>query len=289
MSRHWLSVLVAGMAVVGFSWGQNHPSNATQGSKAPDGTSANKKVAATIEVQGTGVVRVPADGVRILVTLHLRMPTVKETAAEEERRATKLEQAWQALKPGTVKVRLLDQHLQAVRQLDVNNPGADIHELPVVGYSAWRLYQVEVTELPAEQLQEAARQVQKIALQEGAIPGLLGPPTPWGIVGGPVNPIPEVGGTPMVSYFLSRPEAAYSQALKKAKENALAKVAALHGDQAPARVMVQEVNPPPAPADANPPGVFPAALVGVLGTTDRFLSRTPQVEVVAWVRVVCEY
>ncbi|GBD35137.1 hypothetical protein HRbin36_00242 [bacterium HR36] len=249
------------------------------------------KVHATVEVHGTGVVRLPADGVRILATLQLRMPSLKEAVAEDERRATKLEQAWRDLKLGRTQIRLLDQQLQAVRQFDANQAAVDIHDLPVIGYVAWRLYLIEITGLPAEQLHQAAQKVHNVALQEGAIPGVLPAPTPWGQpLVALAQPSTDGAIVPAVGYFLANAEAAYSQALKKAKENALTKITALYGNQAPVRMTIQEINlaaeraPDPYQVYGQP-AIIPTPQSGL----ERQPSRSAEIEVVAVVKVVCEY
>jgi len=262
---------------------------------AEDKADSRPKATMSVEVQGIGVVRLPAEGARLLVSLHLRMPTLKEVTVQEDRIVAKLEEAWKQWKTGTLRWRLLDQQWQALRQADPNLPATDFSELPVVGYIAWRVYQLEVTCLPVRDLQEAVRELQKLALQHGATPGVLPRPTPLGGLAIPNGPVQaeqdELLGTREVVYFVVEGEAAYQEALKKAQANALAKVQALAGNRAPLRVSVQEIAPLPAGA---------SNLVEVIGSIGRYsgspagraterVSITPEVEVVASVKVICEF
>lgn len=265
------------------------------GGVAEDKADSRPKATTSVEAQGIGVVRLPAEGARLLITLRLRMPTLKEVTVQEERIVAKLEDAWKQWKTGTLRWRLLDQQLQALRQADPDLPASDFSELPVVGYVAWRVYQLEITGLPVRDLQEAVRELQKVALQHGAIPGVLPRPTPLGGLAIPNGPVlaeqDELLGTREVVYFVAEGEAAYQEALKKAQANALAKVQALTGNRTPLRVSLQEIAPVPAGA---------SGIVEMIGSVVRYsgslagraterVSITPEVEIVASVKVICEF
>ncbi|MCS7159648.1 MAG: SIMPL domain-containing protein [Gemmatales bacterium] len=287
-----LFLCMTGMTLVAWAWGQG-TGNGPAGSPAPgSNVSENRaRLTAKVEVHGVGTVRLPAEGVRVLCTLQLRMPTLKEVTAEDERRASRLEQGWRELKLGDMKIRLLEHQFHTVRMPDPNQPALDLQDLPVVGYAVVRVYQVEITQLPAEQLAEAATRAQKVALQHGAILGAWTLSNPFGQMVAAPGHIPagsESAGP--VAYFRRDTEEAYQQALKKAKENALKKVRALYGDPAPSRITLQEVNG--ALPDAIPEGTTPVSPVrvdGSSGPVTRLSSAVPEVEVVAVVRVVCEF
>lgn len=281
MYRRISLVLLAQLCLVPLAWSQSPGGNPPSG-KPDSGTNTSSSV----EVQGVGVVRVPADGVRIFATLHLRMPTAKEVVAEEERRAAKLEKAWRDLNLGNLKIRLLDQQLQAVRQLDPNQPNLDITELPVVGYAAWRLYCVEIAGLPTEQLVEAARHMQRVALEQGATVGLFARPSPLGTPTIEGQALGEMQSLAPVQFFLADSEAAYREALKRAKQNALAKIHALCGDRAPSRTLIQEIQPEQARLVYGPLD----AVIPIPRPVNQFVTSTStQIEIVAFLKVVCEY
>jgi len=251
-----------------------------------------RKGSTAVEVVGTGTVRLPADGARLFVSIRIRMPTLKEAAAHEERMALKLEEAWKQWKTGTLTWRLLDQQLQALRQSDPNLPETDISEMPVVGYIAWRLYQLELTGLQRRDLQEAVRNLQKLALEHGATPGFL-PRTPANVVR--IIEPDHLAKAREVVYFVRDTDAAYREALKKAQANALAKVQALAGNRSPTQITcAEEVGPEF--FDRSVPGITEELILGQLGFAGESVGRaservssTPEIEIVARVRVVCEF
>ncbi len=251
-----------------------------------------RKGSSTVKVVGTGAVRLPAEGARLFVSVRVRMPTLKETTAQEERMATKLEEAWKHWKTGTLTWRLLDQQLQVLRQSDPNLPETDISEMPVVGYVALRLYQLELTGLRGRDLQEAVRNLQKLALEHGATPGFL-PRTPSN--GVRIIEPDHLAKSREVVYFVRDTEAAYREALKKAQTNALAKVQALVGNRSPTQITIEE-EPEHEFFDRNVSGITEALILWQLGFAGESIGRaservssTPELEVAARVRVACEF
>lgn len=289
MYRRPAVALLGLIYLVSGVWGQGAGRAPESKSDAAPKSEERRKTSATVEVQGVGVVRLPAEGVRIVITSHLRMPRIKEALEEDARLAAKLEQAWRQLGLGNMQIRTIDQQFQAVRTPDPNQPALDLHDLPVVGYSVCRSYIVEISDVPAEQLPEAAAKVQKVAVEHGAVLGTLVLNHPLGNV----MPGPGAGDSPApspITYFRRNPEEAYQQALKQAKDNAWKKVQALYGDAVPLRMTIQEVNltSPDAPiSSAVPQFALRAPLPA--GQFSRFASAAPEVEIVAVVRLICEY
>lgn len=251
-----------------------------------------RKGSSTIEVMGTGAVRLPAEGARLFVSIRIRMPTLKETAAQEERMVAKLEEAWKQWKTGTLTWRLLDQQMQALRQSDPNLPETDISEMPVVGYAALRLYQLELTGLQGRDLQEAVRNLQKLALEHGATPGFL-PRTPSSVVR--IIEPDHLAKAREVVYFVRDAEAAYREALKKAQANALAKVQALVGNRSPTQITIEEEMGRNF-IDGHVSGITEQLTLEQLGFAGESVGRgservssTPEIEIIARVRVACEF